>query len=127
MDPLLRRRPARERELRVGQRLEVGAVLAQDRQRARRVEHLPVAGDDRGRLLDQRLEARERREVGAARAALRQRRQLDRRQVVAAHEHPRPRDPDRHPGRGVAVGGVQLELLAADVELAGHRQGLDLA
>ena len=63
-----------------------------------------MAGHDVGGLLDQRLEAVERGEVGVARAARRQHRDLDRRQVVAAHEHLRPRDPHRRAVRGVAVG-----------------------
>ena len=59
VDLLLRARPARERQRRRGadvtERLKVGAVLPQDRQRALGVKWLPVAGHDPVSALDKRL------------------------------------------------------------------------
>ena len=128
--PLLRR-AAGERELRrlavLEQRLDVRAVLAQDRRRPHAVERLAVAGHDVVGLLDERLEPRERGEVRARRAL--DHRDLDGREVVAGHQHARPRDPDRHAVVGVAVGGLELELAVADLDAAryveplGGRQG----
>ena len=127
MDPPLRRRAPRERELRAGQPLEVAAVLAQDRQRALGVEHLPVARDHVRGPGDQRLEAVERGHVGRARAPGREHRDLDRREVVAGAEDARPGDGDRHPVGGVAGRGVELELGRPDAAAAGDRQRLNLA
>ena len=114
VDPALLVGPAGERQLRglavLEQRLQVGAVLAQDRGGARAVDRRAVAGHDVVGLLDQRLEPRQRRQVRARRALGVQHRDLDRRQVVAAHQHARPRDPDGHAVLGVPVGGLQLEL-----------------
>ena len=86
--------------------------------RATGVEHRAVPGDDVLRGLDQRQQPLERRAVGAARPALADPRDLDRREVVADDEHAGPRDEDRHPLGHVALGRVQLELAAADLELA---------
>ena len=86
-----RRRAAGDRQLGVRQRLEVGDVLAEDRRGAHAVEHLAVPRHDVLGLLDERLEAPQRREVGVARAAFGDPRDLDRREVVAADERPAPR------------------------------------
>ena len=128
VDPALLAGAARERQLGrlavLEQRLQVGAVLAQDRGRPRAVDRRAVAGHDVVGLLDQRLEPRQRGQVRGHGALGVQHRDLDRRQVVAAHEHARPRDPDRHAVLGVPVGGLQLELAIADLDLARHRQPL---
>ena len=54
-------------------------------------------------------------------------RDLDRRQVVARHQHLRPADQHRHPVRGVPAGRVQLELPVGDVQASGHGQSLQRA
>ena len=46
-------------------------------------------------------------------------RDLDRREVVAGDQHPRPAEPDGHAVGGVTVGRVQLELDCADVAAPG--------
>ena len=100
VDRALRRRAARDRQLGVRERLEVGDVLAEDRRGAHGVEDLAVAGHDVLGLLDERREAAQRREVRVARAALGDPRDLDRREVVAADERPRARrsrPPSRRP------------------------------
>ena len=63
MDRALRGAAAGHRQLGVGQLGEVVDVLAQDRRRARAVDHLAVAGHDVGGGVDERLEAAQRREV----------------------------------------------------------------
>ena len=117
---------ARDRQRRLlaagAQRLQVGAVLAEDRRRARAVHRRAVTGHDVLGLLDQRLEAVQRRDIGVRGAV--QPRDLDRRQVVADHQHARPGHPDRHPVLGVALRRLQLELAIADLELARHRKPL---
>src|SRR4051812_2395702 len=75
--------------------------------------------------LDERPQALERRGVLGGVTA--DHRPLDRREVVAADQHLGPRRPQRHAVIGVALGRVQLDLSVADLELAGHRQRLDLA
>ena len=68
MDLRLRGGPPGQRQRRARavalERVEVGEVLAQDRRGARAVDRRAVAGDDHRRLLDERLEAPQRRAVG---------------------------------------------------------------
>ena len=120
------RRAGGMRRRRVRQRLEIGDVLAEDREGALRVDRRAVARDDPRRLLDPWPQALERREVRVAAAGLGQPRDLDGRQVVAADDDVRPRDPQRHPVLGVAVRGQEVELGVADPDVAGDRQRLDL-
>ena len=84
----------------------------------------PWPGHDLVGLLDQRLQPAQRRQVGGDRPARREHRDLDRREVVAGHQHPRPRDPDRHPVDGVPVGRVQLQRPLADVDVPRHVEPL---
>ena len=94
------------------QRGEVGAVLAQERERALRVDRAAVAGHDVLDALDERLEAR----ASPGRRTPSRLRSTGSRpaRVVAAHEHGRPRDQDRHAADGVPAGRVELPPPLAD-------------
>ncbi len=107
--------------------LQVGGVLLQHRQRPLSIHQRAVARDHVIAALDQRSQALQRLGVGVDAAVLVQVRDLDRGQVVADHQHPRPPDQHRHPVLGVPAGGVQLELPVGDVQPARHRQRLQRA
>ena len=85
MDLLLRAGPARERQLRVGQALQVGAVLAQDRRRARAVDRRAVARARRASACSTSGSSRSASRGRPSREPpSREHRDLDRREVVAA-------------------------------------------
>ena len=122
--PLLGRAP-RQRQL---QRLEVGEVLAQDRGRAHAVEHRAVAGDDVLGLLDERQRA-----ARASRG----------RRCASRPSEPSGSRPARGSRRtrarlahGIKIAipsatwpsvGCSSSSRGADLELAGHRQRLELS
>ena len=93
------------------ERLDVGEVLAQDRGGADAVERLAVAGHDHRRLLDERLQAAQRREVAVERRRRRQLGDRARREVVAGTRARRAHGIQiAVPSDGVPVGRVQLQL-----------------
>ena len=106
--------------------VHVSYVLGQDLQRLLARDGAAVAGDDGLGALDQRPEPAQ--GLGVRVARVFDHRDLDRRQVVAAHEHLGPRDEHRQAVTGVAGGGVELELGGvAEFELARHGQVLETA
>ncbi len=106
-----RQRPLRRR--RSASAVEVREVLLEDRGAASpAVDRRAVAGDHgRRAAVDERREPPQRLEVRGRRAAGGDHRDLDRREVVAAHEHLGPRAATSAiPSAVWPVGGVELEL-----------------
>src|SRR5579875_3833938 len=109
----------------VQKRRQVSAVLGQQRERALASERHAVAGDHMPGAGDERLEPRQRLEVGPRAAARPDHRDLDRAEVVAAHERAAPGQPERGALAGVPGSWVELELApAAQLKPPRHRERL---
>ncbi len=104
----------------LGQGLQIGGVLLEDAQSPISVEDRAVAGDHVLGMGHERAQAFQRGQVGLQVSSLVERGQLDRRQVVAGHEHQRPGNQNGHAVGGVTGSRVQLELAVADSAAAGH-------